>query len=237
MRCSDSYQSDEIDPLAHCYGLCSSNGNDTHSAMCKRGGCGYMGMTDCQWFTRQLPAEGEEKPYEFVLCPVCGDVKDEVGNGAHLAAEERAVAKALTQCLPAGELILRIGTLENGETIMSVGFELAGKLTRPTGQVAFTLPAECLDGYALMLLEEDGTQTPLSFTVADGKATFTLDFTAVDKAPCPPPCVCSTWFPLRKTMGAFRCNWQELTAKDLGSAECVGCKTQGLKSFPSKLIG
>lgn len=57
--------------------------------------------------------------YDFTLCPVCG------------------------------ELVLRIGDLQNGERMLSVGFEYGGRLTQPTGQVEISLPAALLDGYTL----------------------------------------------------------------------------------------
>ena len=86
-------------------------------------------------------------------------------------------AKATAQRLPRGELVLRIGDLQNGERMLSVGFEYGGRLTQPTGQVEITLPAAMLDGYALMLLDADGVETALPHTLNGDEATFTLDFT------------------------------------------------------------
>ena len=73
--------------------------------------------------------------------------------------------------------MLRIGDLQNGERVLSVGFEYGGRLTQPTGQVEITLPAALLDGYVLMLLDADGTETALPHTLNGDEATFTLDFT------------------------------------------------------------
>ena len=78
---------------------------------------------------------------------------------------------------PRGELVLRIGDLQNGERMLSVGFEYGGRLTLPTGQVEIMLPAAMLDGYALMLLDADGVETALPHTLNGDEATFTLDFT------------------------------------------------------------
>ena len=91
-------------------------------------------------------------------------------------------AKATAQRLPRGELVLRIGDLQNGERVLSVGLEYDGRLTQPTGQVEISLPAALLDGYALMLLDADGAETALSYTLNGDEATFTLDFTA-DESP------------------------------------------------------
>ena len=60
----------------------------------------------------------------MTLCPVCG----EAGDGAPLALVE-ALAEALTEELPAGEVVVRMGALAGGETIMSVAFEHGGALT------------------------------------------------------------------------------------------------------------
>ena len=73
--------------------------------------------------------------------------------------------------------MLRIGDLQNGERMLSVGFEYGGRLTLPTGQVEIMLPAAMLDGYALMLLDADGVETALPHTLNGDEATFTLDFT------------------------------------------------------------
>ena len=73
--------------------------------------------------------------------------------------------------------MLRIGDLQNGERMLSVGFEYGGRLTQPTGQVEISLPAALLNGYTLMLLDADGTETVLSHTLNGDEATFTLDFT------------------------------------------------------------
>ena len=113
---------------------------------------------------------------------MCGEVSD----GARLLAVENVEAEALTEALPAGEVILRMGELTGGEALMSVGFEYGGRLTQPTGEVKITLPAELLEGCALTLLDADGAQSQLAFTVEEGEASFTLDFAPAEvKAPVP----------------------------------------------------
>ena len=120
---------------------------------------------------------GRNAALEVTLCPVCG----EAGDGAPLALVE-ALAEALTEELPAGEVVVRMGALAGGETLMSVAFEHGGALTLPTGQVRITLPAALLEGYTLSLLGEDGTETELLYeeTQADGEetlASFVVDYT------------------------------------------------------------
>ena len=100
----------------------------------------------------------------------------EVSDDARLELVEEAVAKV--EHLPQGELVLRLVDLQNDERVLSVGFEYSGKLTQPTEPVEINIPAELLEGYALKLLDSDGTETELPFTVTEDTATFTLNFDA-----------------------------------------------------------
>ena len=151
-----------------------------HTALCRRSGCEHTGTAACERFEwRLIPQDAENAAgYAFTFCPVCGEVDD----GARLLLVEMVRAEALTEALPRGEVVLRMGELANGEMILSVGFEYGGRLMLPTGQVEITLPAAMLDGYALMLLDADGVETALPHTLNGDEATFTLDFTA-DESP------------------------------------------------------
>ncbi|MGN0793583.1 MAG: hypothetical protein ACI4MG_03815 [Aristaeellaceae bacterium] len=155
--------------LVHWYGEWTPNADGTHSATC-RYGCGYRRTVPCAPFTYQLNGDPVA---EFTLCPVCGEVND----GTRLTMAEGARAAALTRTLPGGEVVVRVGVLSGGEAVMSVAFESAGCLTKPTGQVKVSLPAEWLEGYALRLLAADGTETELTFDVHKEEASFVLDFT------------------------------------------------------------
>lgn len=161
----------KLPALSHWYGEWTPNGSHNHLASCKRG-CGHRAATTCAALDYALPTEGADA-YEFTLCPVCGDVSD----GALLKLIDQTTAQPITRWLPAGEQVLRLGTLENGELILTAAFEISGQLTQPTGQIQFTLPAEHLEGMALTILHPDGTEEPLDYTVEKDKATFTLDFT------------------------------------------------------------
>ena len=132
----------------------------------------------------------EDVRTEFVLCPVCGEVSEirlidengevvETREAVRLLLVEDAKAEALTECLPEGELVVRMGALESGDVLMSVAFEIGGEPTQPTGQVKITLPAGLLEGYALCLLSEDGAETELTLEGDEEEETvsFTLDFT------------------------------------------------------------
>ena len=182
-NCGDRYTANETSPRGHWFGEWSANGDDTHSALCRRNGCGHTGTTDCAWFDGKLLAQQADEAYVFTFCPVCG----EVGDGARLPLVEAAKAGALTETLPRGELVLRMGELANGETILSVGFEYSGKLTQPTGEVKITIPAALLEGYTLSLLDADGAESALPFAVEDGEASFTLSFAPEDGEEAPAP--------------------------------------------------
>ena len=182
-NCGDRYTANETSPRGHWFGEWSANGDDTHSALCRRNGCGHTGTTDCAWFDGKLLAQQADEAYVFTFCPVCGEVSD----GARLSLVEAAKAGALTETLPRGELVLRMGELANGETILSVGFEYSGKLTQPTGEVKITIPAALLEGYTLSLLDADGAESALPCAVEDGEASFTLSFTPEDGEEAPAP--------------------------------------------------
>ena len=169
-RCKASYTDAVIPSCGHWYGEWSPNGDAASSADCRRNGCRHTGKVLCEPLVCRLLLKDAEA-YDFTLCPVCGEVSD----GARLTLIEEA--KAAAQRLPRGELVLRIGDLQNGERMLSVGFEYGGRLTQPTGQVEITLPAAMLDGYALMLLDAAGAETALPHTLNGDEATFTLDFT------------------------------------------------------------
>ena len=115
--------------------------------------------------------------------PVCGAVND--GAGLSLGGR-KPETEALTGNLPRGQIVLRMGTLANGETVMSVGFEYSGALTQSAGEVKVTLPAALLEGYTLALLDAEGAETAISTTVEDGTLSFALDFTPVEgEVPAP----------------------------------------------------
>ena len=164
-KCNDSYKDHQTKTLLHWYGEWTSNGDGTHSATCKRKDCKHVSKTEC------AIVEFKQDEATRTLCPVCGNVSD----STHLALVEEV--KAEGEHLPYGELVLRMGETANGNTLLSVCFEVSGKLTRPKGEVKITLPAELLNGVTLALLNADGTEIDLPYIVEGENAVFTLNFT------------------------------------------------------------
>ena len=164
-KCQDSYKDQQTKKLLHWYGEWTNNGDGTHSAACKREDCKRVSKTEC------AIVEFKQDEATLTLCPVCGNVSD----GTHLALVEEV--KAEGEHLPYGELVLRMGETANGNTLLSVCFEVSGKLTRPKGEVKITMPAELLNGGTLALLNADDTEIDLPYIVEGENAVFTLDFT------------------------------------------------------------
>ena len=164
-KCNDSYKDHQTKTLLHWYGEWTSNGDGAHSATCKRKDCKCVGKNEC------AIVEFKQDEATRTLCPVCGNVSD----GTHLALVEKV--KAEGEHLPYGELVLRMGETANGNTLLSVCFEVSGKLTRPKGEVKITMPAELLNGVTLALLNADDTEIELPYIVEGENAVFTLNFT------------------------------------------------------------
>ena len=164
-KCNDSYKDHQTKTLLHWYGEWTSNGDGTHSATCKRKDCKHVGKTEC------AIVEFKQDEATRTLCPVCGNVSD----STHLALVEEVTAEGAH--LPYGELVLRMGETANGNTLLSVCFEVSGKLTRPKGEVKITMPAELLNGVTLALLNADDTEIDLPYIVEGENAVFTLNFT------------------------------------------------------------
>ena len=164
-KCNDSYKDHQTKTLLHWYGEWTSNGDGTHSAACKRKDCKHVSKNEC------AIVEFKQDEATRTLCPVCGNVSD----GTHLALVEEVTAEG--EHLPYGELVLRMGETANGNTLLSVCFEVSGKLTQPKGEVKITMPADLLNGVTLALLNADDTEIDLPYIVEGENAVFTLDFT------------------------------------------------------------
>ena len=164
-KCQDSYKDQQTKKLLHWYGEWTNNGDGTHSATCKRKDCKHVSKTEC------AIVEFKQDEATRTLCPVCGNVSD----GTHLALVEEVTAEG--EHLPYGEPVLRMGETANGNTLLSVCFEVSGKLTQPKGEVKITMPAELLNGVTLALLNADDTEIDLPYIVEGENAVFTLDFT------------------------------------------------------------
>ena len=183
-NCKASYTADKTSPRGHWFAPWTPDGENAHTALCRRSGCEHTGTAACERFEwRLIPQDAENAAgYAFTFCPVCGEVDD----GARLLLVEMVRAEALTEELPRGEIVLRMGELANGETILSVGFEYSGELTQPMDEVTVTLPAALLEGCALSLLDADGAESDLPFAVEGEELSFTLSFAPAEgEAPVP----------------------------------------------------
>lgn len=170
--CGIQVITDKVKPLSHWYAEWQPAGRHQNSAPCKRWGCTYTKTTACvDWDFKLIPADAEETE-DYTVCPVCGQLSD----GGRLELVEEAKPTPVTAWTPEGDLVLRYGELENGEKIICVGFEYDARLAQYYGICKFTIPAELLEGYQLMLLDADGNETELKVETTGNKASFTIDF-------------------------------------------------------------
>lgn len=169
-RCSESFTVNEGEKLGHWFGEWQPDGN-RHRADCLRSGCGYTSHTDCILMDCRLP--GKEATVVFQLCPVCG----KRSSGAQLALVENISVAFMTDRLPAGEAVVRMGEGTDDTLLLSVAFETAGRLSQANGQMKVTLPAESFQNYGFALLNAEGAETPLPVQEKNGQISFLLDFT------------------------------------------------------------
>ena len=153
-----NYQQGEAEPDA----------DGTQSAHCRRAGCGYVVKNACTAFELHMDADA------VTVCPVCGAVSD----GTELALVDAAKATAVTGALPRGELVVRMGTLANGQTVLLAAFEYSGRLEQPAGAVKIALPAALLEDYKLELLGADSAE--ISVETDGDEAALVLDFAPVE---------------------------------------------------------
>ena len=169
-RCSESFTVNEGEKLGHWFGEWQPDGN-RHRADCLRSGCGYTSHTDCILMDCRLP--GKEATVAFQFCPVCG----KRSSGAQLALVENISVAVMTDRLPAGEAVVRMGEGADDTLLLSVAFETAGRLSQANGQMKVTLPAESFQNYGFALLNAEGAETPLPVQEKNGQISFLLDFT------------------------------------------------------------
>ena len=153
-----NYQQGEAEPDA----------DGTQSAHCRRAGCGDVVKNACTAFELRMDADA------VTVCPVCGAVSD----GTELALVDAAKATAVTGALPRGELVVRMGTLANGQTVLLAAFEYSGRLEQPAGAVKIALPAALLEDYKLEPLGADSAE--ISVETDGDEAALVLDFAPVE---------------------------------------------------------
>lgn len=170
--CRDSYTTRETARLGHRYGLWHENGDSTHTATCVRKGCGRSATVACTPLAYLLP-EGEAT---IVFCPVCGARE----NAEPMTAVRKA--QLISEPLPKGEIIVWEALLSQDERLVIVAFEFAGKPIQPAGRVEVLLPFVPAEGETLTLLNPDGTQAALDYTLKANTTRVTLDYPAQDDA-------------------------------------------------------
>lgn len=90
---------------------------------------------------------------------------------------ENSSVAVMTDRLPAGEAVVRMGEGADDTLLLSVAFETAGRLSQANGQMKVTLPAESFQNYGFALLNAEGAETPLPVQEKNGQISFLLDFT------------------------------------------------------------
>ena len=149
-------------------GEAGSDADGTQSAHCRRAGCGYVAKNECTAFELRMDAD------VVTACPVCGAVSDVT----ELALVDAAEATAMTGALPRGELVVRMGTLANGQTVLLAAFEYSGRLEQPAGAVKIALPAALLEGCMIEPLGADSAE--ISVETDGDEVALVLDFAPVE---------------------------------------------------------
>ena len=175
-RCKSSFTADMIPRRSHLYGTWIGNGNDTHSATCRRGSCGHVKEAVCEY------AEITQNGQQLNVCVVCGAVKKTgidnfIPNAAALPLIPDAVAEpAVSSQLPRGQL-----TVFGQETpfdgilyALSVAFEYAGQSTELTGPVRVSVPFQGSIGFKLFHIEGEKLMD-LPFIYENGVISFETD--------------------------------------------------------------
>ena len=162
----------KVPTLSHWYDVWEPAGKGQNSAPCKREGCDHVKTTACANWDFKLVCDGAEKAEAFYICPVCGQMSD----GGRLELVKDAKVKAISGGIPEGDLLLRVGEMENGEKVMCIGFEFDARLVYATGYTRFTVPAQLLEGCRLMLVDADGGETEVEVETVGEDASFTLSF-------------------------------------------------------------
>ena len=161
-----------VPTLSHWYDVWEPAGKGMNSAPCKREGCDHVKTTACAKWDFKLVCDDAEEAEAFTICPVCGQMSD----GGRLELVQDATVKAISGGIPEGDLLLRVGEMENGEKVMCIGFEFDARLVYATGYTRFTVPAQLLEGSRLMLVDADGGETEVEVEALGEDAAFTLSF-------------------------------------------------------------
>lgn len=106
---------------------------------------------------------------EVHICPRCGDVNN----------DETTLSKhsSVTTTSNFDSLRVRQGTLSNGEKVMTVSFYYSGSnaVVAEDSNRRIEMPASKVEGYTLMLVNPDGSETPIETTNNGKKVSFTVN--------------------------------------------------------------
>lgn len=173
-RCGHSYTDGETPALYHRYGEWQPAEGAEHTARCVR--CGETAQVACRMTEYTVYADAENKAetaLTVMVCPVCGRVAE---GERLLMAEKTAALYESRYEAPAGDLVVRLGSVGQDVQLLTVCFEIKGAPVQPEGAVVVTLPASLVEGYTLTLLAPDGTETLLDAATEDGNVSITLTF-------------------------------------------------------------
>ncbi len=164
-RCADTYIADPTRALEHWYALWSHNGDATHSAPCKREGCGYIHTVACAAYP--VTADG----VDYAVCPVCGEMDGQTlglipgtiqADGADFPDHAEAVLRGLKE--PFGNVLYAL----------TVAHEVAGEVIAYADPVQVNLPMFGLSSFRLV--RADGAAwTDVAFTYENGAVRFIAD--------------------------------------------------------------
>lgn len=180
-RCNNSYTDNKTAALQHWYGPWSFSGDMTHSATCRRDGCGYVRTRDCTAYTMTV---GDN---QVSICPVCGNM-----NGITMSTLKATVTRVdngVNGIPKRGELSV-CGLEAPFDGILyalTIAHEYAGTLDEFTGMVHMEITLEMPDELPeFQLVRVDVTEadedteraevwTGIEYNYEDGVLSFDTD--------------------------------------------------------------
>lgn len=153
--------------LVHWYLDWSPNGDDTHTAACRRDGCGHTATVTCE------PLPFTINGVACTVCPVCGSCDQE----DFLRLADASILAADSGALPAnGEPLVR-GLEAPADGVLyalTACWEQGGQTAPFLGAVTVQLPLTLPENIQLIRIEGE-TCTEIPFTLADGVLSFEID--------------------------------------------------------------
>jgi len=177
--CGYSYVTGKTDALLHWFDEWTPNADGTHSAPCRREGCGYTGTSACAPLEAVLP-DGSV----LMVCPVCG----EAGADVFETIEQAEIFPAGKKMLPVGEAVVRgkEAPCEGVLLAFTAAWEYSGEVIPfgTTVTVSLPLSAEQFDSFEMVRVdavpadetaERTGSYTAVKFAFENGVLTVEAD--------------------------------------------------------------